>query len=211
MMQPLISIITAYKINNHLFDDMVLPDAIIKDNVQVAPAINKEDIIDLIIAECGELNLVWSNPEYLQNLIGKWSKANLYNWERMYLALYEEYDPLTNYDRHEQMKDVRTPDLTVATTNQQTDNTHTSDFSNGYNSGEQIKTGSSTGDNQSESNGSNKTSGTDMNEHEGRLWGNIGVTTSAQMLSGELEVRMKDNIHDIIVSMFRDKFCILVY
>lgn len=211
MMQPLISIITAYKFNKHLFDGMVLPGPIIKDNKQIAPAIDKEDVIDLIIAECGELNLVWSNPEYLQNLIAKWSKANLYNWERMYLALYEEYDPLTNYDRHEQIKDVRTPDITVATTNQQTDNTSTSDFSNGYNSGEQVQTGSSTGDNQSSSNGSNKTSGTDMNEHEGRLWGNIGVTTSAQMLTGELEVRMKDNIHDIIVSMFRDKFCILVY
>lgn len=210
-MQPLISIITAYKSNKHLFDDMVLPDAIIKDNVHIAPAINKEDIIDLIIAECGELNLVWSNPYYLQNLIGKWSKANLNNWNRMYLALYEEYDPLTNYDRNEKMKDTRTPNITVSSTNQQTDNTSTSDFSNGYNSGEQVQTGSSTGNNQSSNSGSNTTSGTDMNEHEGRLWGNIGVTTSAQMLSGELEVRMKDNIHDIIVSMFRDKFCILVY
>lgn len=208
-MQPLISIITAYKFNKHLFDDMVLPDAIIKDNVQIAPAINKEDIIDLIIAECGELNLVWSNPEYLQNLIGKWSKANLYNWERMYLALYEEYDPLTNYDRNEKTKDTRTPDLTNTYTDKNKNANVTRNYENGYNSGEQVQSGQTEADTNITT--TNATSGTDVNEHEGRLWGNIGVTTSAQMLSGELEVRMKDNIHDIIVSMFKDKFCILVY
>lgn len=210
-MQPLISIITAYKFNNRLFDDMVLPDAIIKDNVQVAPAINKEDIIDLIIAECGELNLVWSNPEYLQNLIGKWSKANLNNWNRMYLALYEEYDPLTNYDRQEKTKDTRTPNLTTEDTGGNTLKGTTDNYENGYNSGEQVKANSTAVDNNAKTNNTSKLTGSDTSIHTGRFWGNIGVTTSAQMLSGELEVRMKDNIHEIIVSMFRDKFCILVY
>ena len=210
-MQPLISIITAYKFNEHLFDGMVLPGPIVKDNVQIAPAIDKEDVIDLIIAECGELNLVWSNPDYLQNLIAKWSKANLYNWERMYLALYEEYDPLTNYDRHEQIKDTRTPDLTTQDNGGSTLDGTTANYENGYNSGEQVKANSTTVDNDVTTNNTSKLTGSDISEHEGRLWGNIGVTTSAQMLSGELEVRMKDNIHDIIVSMFRDKFCILVY
>lgn len=209
MMQPLISIITAYNFEPTLFDGMVLPEAIIQEGVQIAPAIDKEDIIDLIIAECGELNLVWSNPSYLKNLITKWSKANLNNWNRMYLALYEEYDPLTNYDRNEKMKDIRTPDLTNTFTDKNEKGNVTRNYENGYNSGEQVQSGKIESDTNIET--TNATSGTDINEHEGRLWGNIGVTTSAQMLTGELEVRMKDNIHDIIVSMFRDKFCILVY
>ena len=41
--------------------------------------------------------------------------------------------------------------------------------------------------------------------------GNIGVTTSQQMLEQEIEVSAKLNVMDMIVRAFKERFCILVY
>lgn len=45
----------------------------------------------------------------------------------------------------------------------------------------------------------------------GRIHGNIGVTTSQQMLISELNLRSDYNIYDIIAEMFVKEFCIMVY
>ena len=47
--------------------------------------------------------------------------------------------------------------------------------------------------------------------HTSRIHGNIGVTTSQQMLEQELEVAPKLNIIDYIVQSFKNRFCLLVY
>lgn len=47
--------------------------------------------------------------------------------------------------------------------------------------------------------------------HTSRIHGNIGVTTSQQMLESELEVAPKLNIMNIIIESFKNRFCLLVY
>lgn len=47
--------------------------------------------------------------------------------------------------------------------------------------------------------------------HTSRIHGNIGVTTSQQMLEQELEVAPKLNIMNIIIESFKNRFCLLVY
>ena len=47
--------------------------------------------------------------------------------------------------------------------------------------------------------------------HKGRVHGNIGVTTSQQMLTSELELVPQLNIINYIISSFKNRFCILVY
>ena len=49
------------------------------------------------------------------------------------------------------------------------------------------------------------------NSHSSRIHGNIGVTTSQQMLEQELEVAPKLNITNYIVDSFKKRFCLLVY
>lgn len=44
-----------------------------------------------------------------------------------------------------------------------------------------------------------------------RIHGNIGVTTSQQMLEQELEVAPKLNIMNVIIDSFKKRFCLLVY
>lgn len=47
--------------------------------------------------------------------------------------------------------------------------------------------------------------------HTGRIHGNIGVTTSQQMLEQEIEVAPKLNITNYMIESFKQRFCLLVY
>ena len=47
--------------------------------------------------------------------------------------------------------------------------------------------------------------------HDGHLYGNIGVTTSQQMLDAEIKLRSQTNIYDIIAEIFMRDFCIYAY
>lgn len=51
----------------------------------------------------------------------------------------------------------------------------------------------------------------DTAARESHIHGNIGVTTSQQMLQSELEISEKLNVYDYIVQEFKRRFCILVY
>ena len=52
---------------------------------------------------------------------------------------------------------------------------------------------------------------TDAGTRESHIHGNIGVTTSQQMLESELEVAPKLNIYSYITNEFKKRFCVLVY
>lgn len=61
-------------------------------------------------------------------------------------------------------------------------------------------------------NDSNNESGDDSfeNKHNGRMYGNIGVTTSQQMLQSELDIA-RWNMYEHIADLFASEFCIMVY
>lgn len=60
--------------------------------------------------------------------------------------------------------------------------------------------------------GNNSENGSDgyTNKHNARLYGNIGVTTSQQMLQSELDIA-RWNMYEHIADLFCNEFCIMVY
>ena len=48
-------------------------------------------------------------------------------------------------------------------------------------------------------------------EHEAHLYGNIGVTTSQDMLKAELELREDYNLYDMLADLFKEEFCLYYY
>lgn len=176
-----ISVLGMWQFDNSLFDKLQVP-------AQIA----KQDVVDTILLECAELPVVYTNWDVLQGAIGLLSKRRLHAWERMATALFEDYNPLHNFDRYEESTD----DENTAS-NGSTDSVNTV---NGFN-------GDAEHDRQNTS-GKNETKR--GNKHIGHLYGNIGVTTSAQMLAGEMEIRKQDLI-SIIVREFKENFCIMVY
>lgn len=51
----------------------------------------------------------------------------------------------------------------------------------------------------------------DESTHNGHISGNIGVTTSQQMVEAEITLRMVYDLYNIITQEFKEKFCIMVY
>ena len=46
---------------------------------------------------------------------------------------------------------------------------------------------------------------------EGNIHGNIGVTTTQQMMEQEIQLLPKINLLKLMVDSFKNRFCVLVY
>ena len=117
-----------------------------------------------------------------------------------------EYNPLENYDRYEEYEGSGTSES----------DTSTSGSGSGSDTLTKAAANSSSYepyDKHTTSESSSSSGGTDVeygDEHTSHIHGNIGVTTSQQMLESELEIA-KFNIYTTIADLFADEFCIMVY
>lgn len=183
-----------------LFTDVVLPQDLDKDVL-----VNKLDW------SCGDMYCYYQIPSRFKERMVQWFNIEMYpNFKKMTDVLNAEYNPIHNYDRNEEWIDNNktTNDLDSTTTVNSHGNT-TNDVS-AYDSAtyspqdysESEEHGGTTIDSLStiQSNGG----------HKGHLYGNIGVTTTQQMIEAELNLR-KMNIYDEIVKMFEKTFMIQVY
>lgn len=81
------TILGMYKFQEGLFDELVLPNKL-----------NKQDVIDSILLETCELETMYPRFETMQSAIGIWSRNKLEDWQRLYDVLYSEYNPIWNKD-----------------------------------------------------------------------------------------------------------------
>lgn len=124
-------------------------------------------------------------------------------WNKLYSAFIESnYKPLENYD----MKEKETPNLT-RTKNVNLKTTVDNDVY-GFNSSSPVpQSKSETSGNKLENEESESNTGTrDLERH-----GNIGVTTSQQMLKSEIDLRKSFNFMDEIMNDVDSILCLLVY
>lgn len=161
------------------------------DGFQVPAGVSRANTIDSILMECAELGLVYTEPETLKLQIKLWSAKELPGWTRMQLAFSEDYNPLHNYDRYEDWTDSGTATGTGQNTNKVA----------GFN-----QSAGMTDRDRSDSSSSSSSTGT----HKGHLYGNIGITSSQEMVTREVELRQQ-NMIDIIVNSFKNNLCIQVY
>lgn len=217
--------------NKSVFDGLVLPDGIVKD-----------DVTNNILLRAGEFEVLYSDPDFLSEAITLWGRKHYRTFSKWYEALQIEYNPLENYDRIETWTDTHSDYLThsgtESSTASSTDNITGTQTSNNTVNSESINqvsafdssafsnkdknnvsdtaAGTTTNNNSSEinseSSGSNSfTDNSDGNvNHNGRMHGNIGVTTSQQMLQSELDIA-KWNLIDQITDLYISEFCIAIY
>lgn len=206
-----VSILTMYNNYPDIFDDIALPDGVDKDL-----------LINSIITELAEMDLLYSNPIVLKPLISVWSQKELWNWEKLYKTTTFDYDPIVNYDR---METETTNNERTNTASGTQDNTTTNDLTAasenihkvaGYDSANMVTSESDSGtiDNTGTVTNNMITSstnnGTDNGSRTLKIKGNIGVTTTQQMIEEERKVS-KFNIYDYIVKSFKRRFCIMLY
>ncbi len=186
-----------------LFSGLTLPEGLAKDT-----------LTNNILLQGGEFEVLYSDPFFLQNAISIWADREAATFERWVNALAIEYAPLENYDRHENWTDTLDSDGTSRTTgtnDTSTSGTVTTDVSaydsTGYQPKEKVTT-SETIDNDTSENNTSTLDNTGI--HAGRIHGNIGVTTSQQMLEAELDLGYW-NIYSRITDMFLKEFTIMIY
>ena len=218
-----------------VFDNMMLPEGIDKETL-IGSILLRCQEFELLYSDpdflIDAVN-IWSRKNYWT--FDKWIKAiniqydPLYNYDRT-----EEWTDTHTGDYsksgsgNSSGNTGTTNDLTethnLATTNDVT-NTHSEKAFNdsnyvgttqdvtdqdGSDTGTITNTGTVTG-NYSNTD-SNNESGDDSfeNKHNGRMYGNIGVTTSQQMLQSELDIA-RWNMYEHIADLFASEFCIMVY
>lgn len=202
----LISLMTLYNQDSSILNSTNFP---------LPTGVTHENLDPLLLAETAELELLYPEPSTLKTVIKAWATVRGPAWTRMITALTEEYNPLHNYDRQESWTDEHENEGSKSSSGSSessgsgTDTTQVAGFNDAANLTNKDKlTSSSSGDSSSEY--SEETSDTGTTTRTGRVQGNIGVTTSAQMLAGELEIRQQD-IYKIIVREFIKMFCLGVY
>lgn len=214
-----ISVLGLYNYDSGLFSEMVYPSGFTDDE--------KQTVVGNILAECAELECLFPDTGTMRTMIGLWSKLNISVWNRIFTASQLEYNPIENYNRTEieTIEDDRTDshsgtDSSLSSntqTNSGTDtniNSITSYDTNNYQPHD--KSDLTHGHIVSDSGSGSFTHG-EVITHDGDITrenhtsGNIGVTTSQQMLEQEIEVSAKLNVIKMIVDSFKERFCLLVY
>lgn len=120
-------------------------------------------------------------------------------WKRIYDALMTQYSPLENYNMEEERNnDKEYSDSGATNTNLsvQRETSATSSY-HGFNSSDYTPVSKTDGDENTSTTGSDETnttskSGSESEDETTSRHGNIGVTTSQQMLESELKVRQYD-------------------
>ena len=96
-------------------------DATIFDLMQIPSALNKETLVQNLLAETAELEVLYPNPVVFKNLVGVWSAKQIDIWNRLYATTQYEYNPIENYNRYETGSDSGTDTTTDTTTHGGTD------------------------------------------------------------------------------------------
>lgn len=219
-----LTMIGLYEYDNTLFDNLSLPEGLDKDT-----------LVDNILLRSGEFEVIYPDADFMKFSIGAWSRKWNATITRWVTALAIEYNPLENYDRYEHWTDERdisgsssgsSSGAEVGSSSGSTGGTTGSTTTNkvsAYDAGDALTT-----HDQSETHGSDSTtnsgnygkelsdthsdehSADDDLEHDGRIHGNIGVTTSQQMLLSELDLGYW-NIYEKITDLFLTEFVIPIY
>lgn len=225
---PRLTLIGMYNYDHDLFHLLSLPDGM-----------DKYLFINALLMRYGENPVVFPSVPFCKSAIGVWSAKWYDSLERMLEAVTEDYNPLHNYDRHESYTDTETGSNTGSSTETIADqgaeeskyvtDTDTTGTEENTISAENVSTYQpdnkredsgtldstvtgrvSKGNTRTENRTDNGSNSRNLN-HTAHLYGNIGVTTSQQMLLEEIKLRKDLSIYDVAAELFYREFCLYVY
>ena len=104
------TLIGLFNYDSSLFDGLTLPEEY-----------DKETFIESLLLEHGEKCVLYSNPNFMKYSIGAWGRKWQLELTRIANALQAEYNPIYNYDRHEEWTETDKPDVTTTRTHNNTD------------------------------------------------------------------------------------------
>lgn len=235
MSKATLTMIGMYHWDSNLFKNLILPAGIDMDTE-----------ISTILLRAGEFEVLYSDFEFMEEMIGIISKKWQRTFQKWYDALQLEYNPIENYDRYETWTDTGKNTGTITGTESEkttgsssenikgssSDKSHSNSTTDTFvtpydsdalhqdNESKSSQDANSSGETNQDTTGSNsentnKNSSenrdlSNSSDHSGHLHGNIGVTTSQEMLTAELDID-EWNLYEHIADVFIRELCIPVY
>lgn len=199
----ILSIMGMYSYKNahggDLFSKLVLPDGI-----------DKDALTDNILLRSAEFEALYADADFMENCIGLWAKKHYRTFEKWINALSVDYNPLENYDRIEEWNETNKNNGTTTDVSSGSGTINGTNTRSAYNSDKLEPHDAQSSSSVNNSNSTTSVEATNENVRTGHTHGNIGVTTSQQMLQSELDIA-RFNLIEQITDLFVSEFCILVY
>lgn len=183
MARALLSVMALYHHDNTLFDGMRIPTGL-----------SRNPLLAELLAQLAELNLVITDPEILKEVIRQWSLTRIDVWQHLFDTTQYEYNPIWNKDgvytetETRNLKNTAEAEALSQVTGYNAEDMR--DAEKGKSKGEGTDTGTIT---------------RTREEH-----GNIGVTTTQQMIREEREIA-DFSLYQLIIDEFKERFCVMVY
>lgn len=202
-----ITLIGMYNFDNSLFDGLVLPEGI-----------NKEEFVAALLMRDGEFEVLYPDFTFLKGAIGIWSAKWRHTFEKWLIGQNADWNPIENYDRYEEWtdefkKDSSSTGKATGKDNFKSKGTNEAQKS-AYDSASYQPDAKTLADNENDSTSESDTSATGKesgdSKHNAHIHGNIGVTTSAAML-GEFYEISKWNLYDHMADLFKTELLIPIY
>lgn len=212
-----------------LFDNMVLPTpptaadiGVEAEQIRQAWTIDKTTLINYLCMRTASMSLVYPDLDYMKTALHTWSAMHIQTWQRLFDSWFYRYNPIWNKDGkfNTTIHDIRLnygSSNADARTEGGAGNTH---YTHGYDSNVVVDpanlawTHSDKDDSTSNSHnyGTGQFSNTDdLTHQEARTeQGNIGITTTQQMIKEERDLAFF-NLFDVIADSFIKFFCVAVY
>lgn len=186
-MQQLFSILSLYNYDDTLFDHVEFP-----------VSLDHDQVVQSILLQCAELELLYPDLDTMRTALVLWASSCRRSWEKMEYTVTADYNPLWN-------KDATITELRDSTSERATESGGTvTGKVTGFNTFNFQNADQTISDTNASENGK-------LNESISRReTGNIGITSSQELIQAEREVA-EFNLTDYIVQDFKKRFCIMVY
>lgn len=178
----------------NLFQNLTLPDGL-----------DSTTCINNILLQAGDNELLYPNSDFMINAIGMWSTK----WNRTFTKWVEafelEYNPIENYDRNEAWSDSHSFSESESLSDSSSQSNSATNDVSAFNVSDYSPDSASDVNTVAGAKSDRKKLEAGYDVHGGRVHGNIGVTTTQQMLQQEIEVQ-RFNIYDDIAIIFMREF-----
>ena len=173
---------------------MYLADQSILDGLIAPTGMDGDNLKQNLLLETESMEILYPNAPFLKAAITVWAAERKEVWDKLYATTLLTYNPIENYDR---IEESTKSDVGASSGSTTAKHSNTSYDSNTF-----------TDTDQDVSSGSNTSHASSA--FQSRVHGNIGVTTSQQMITAERDV-VQFCMTEYIINDFIERFCVGVY
>lgn len=208
MLGATLSFLALYDYDDTLFDGLIFP-----------AEVDRDILIENFLAETAELEVIYPDPYFMKRALTIYGRRQAAVWASLAETFELEYNPIWNVDgkvTETETRDLKHTDDSDRTEKGSSTSSGTEEGKRaGYNSSsygnDELNVSNGQGTANLNTKEARKGSDTGTVTHETVRTGNIGVTTTQQMLREELEIRPQLNIYSYIIEDLKSRFCLLIY